>query len=64
MGLVEYWYGSRYRYDGVSEHQCLKCGKRWGRWCGKELKSNEVEPPYCKGEEHPIERGESAKSYE
>lgn len=46
--LVEYWFDNPYRYDGVSETQCLskKCGARFGRWSGKELKEGEFEPPF------------------
>ncbi len=50
MENVEYWYDSPYRYDGISEHVCMnkKCGARYGRWTGKELKNGEREPPYGK----------------
>lgn len=48
---VEYWYDSLYRYDGVSEW--MRDGRRFGRWCEKELFGNEVEPPHCLGELHP-----------
>lgn len=46
---VEYAYGSKYRYDGVSEWVCVnsKCGYRQGRFCGNELKGREVEPVLC-----------------
>jgi uncharacterized membrane protein YgcG len=51
---VQYGYGGApYHYDGISEFQCSKCDRREGRWCGKELVGDEVEPPYCKGTEHP-----------
>lgn len=53
MGLSEYSFDSPYHYDGVSEEDCMTCGYRIGRWCRKELKSDEVEPPYCEGGEHP-----------
>ena len=33
-------------YDGVSEWYCQKCGKRWGRWSGKELAKGESEPRF------------------
>jgi hypothetical protein len=38
--------GDPYHYDGVSEWQCEKCGKRIGRWSMKELKDGEFEKPY------------------
>lgn len=53
MGGVEYEYGSKYRYDGISEEVCMKCGRRWGRWCGEELGPNMVERPFCEGGGHP-----------
>lgn len=43
---IEYAYGSEYRYDGVSEWYCDKCKYREGRWTGKELKGDDLEPPY------------------
>lgn len=48
---VEYSYGSKYRYDGVSEWRCgnPECNYREGRWCGNELIGNEVEPSFCGG---------------
>lgn len=44
----EFVLGVEYRlttedYDGISEWRCTKCGKRWGRWTGKELKDGELE---------------------
>lgn len=48
---IEYWHTSLYHYDGVSEW--LRNDRRFGRWCGKELFGNEVEPPFCQGELHP-----------
>lgn len=36
-------------YDGTSEWVCDKCGRRWGRWTGKELKDGELEPRYGGG---------------
>ena len=33
-------------YDGVSEWCCDTCGKRYGRWTGKELKDGELERRY------------------
>lgn len=49
---VEYWYSNPYRYDGISEWVCMnkRCGARFGRWSGKELKGKEQEPPYGKKE--------------
>ena len=56
---VEYWWGSAWHYDGVSEWRCSH--GRFGRWCGKQLIENEVEPPFCKGEVHPqVARQEEA----
>lgn len=43
---VEYSLLDPNHYDGISEWQCAKCAKRWGRWTGKELKPGEFEPPY------------------
>ena len=41
---VEYPYDHPDRYDGVSEWRCLACGKRVGRWTGRELVGEETEP--------------------
>lgn len=54
---VEYGYGSPERYDGVSEWACFKCGKRIGRWSGKELKPGKIEPRY--GKQH---KGKNSKT--
>jgi len=43
---VEYPYDSPDHYDGVSEHQCLKCLLRIGRWSGKRLGAEETEPVF------------------
>ena len=43
---IEYGYGDPYRYDGISEIECIDCGKRYGRWTGKILEEGEQEPPY------------------
>jgi len=67
--MVEYSLLDAHHYDGVSEIACGRamrvvdldtdeieeptCDYRVGRWCGKELKKGEVEPRFCKGEEHP-----------
>lgn len=40
---VEYSYDSPYHYDGISEWDCLKCNKRFGRWSKKVLGENEYE---------------------
>lgn len=40
--LVEYGGG----YDGISEIRCSDCKKRAGRWSGKELIGNDMEPPF------------------
>ena len=53
--MVEYSYGSPHRYDGVSEYACENNDYRIGRWCGKELSHQEVEPRFCEGTEpHPF----------
>jgi transposase-like protein len=34
-------------WDGVSEWRCMECGRRWGRWTGRELTSrSDIEPRY------------------
>jgi hypothetical protein len=43
---AEYAYGDPNRYDGISEWVCLVCGRREGRWTGKELKDGEAEPRF------------------
>lgn len=43
---VEYPYGSPERYDGTSEYQCGDCGRREGRWTGKQLAKGEEEPRF------------------
>lgn len=51
---VEYDYGHKHRYDGVSEYACAEGHYRVGRWCGQELKTGEVEPKFCQGQkQHP-----------
>lgn len=50
---IEYDYGSKYRYDGVSEFMCFDCKYRQGRFCGQELHGKEVERPFCEGKGHP-----------
>ena len=57
---VEYGYFSKYHHDGISEYNCSNtladkptCTFRQGRFCGKQLAPNEIEPPFCKGESHP-----------
>lgn len=37
--------GTSEDWDGVSEWQC-HCGRRWGRWTGRELTGNEIESRY------------------
>lgn len=46
--LIQYGHNTprEYLYDGISEINCLKCGKRVGRWTGKELLEGELEPRY------------------
>lgn len=53
---IEYAYGNKFRYDGVSEWMCQGCNYREGRWCGEELTGNEVEPRFCEGDKkhHPV----------
>lgn len=46
MTGLEYAYNHPAHYDGVSEWVCEHCGKRIGRWSGKELKNGECELPY------------------
>ena len=43
---IEYAYGCKERYDGVSEWRCTKCNTRYGRWTNKILKGDEVEPVF------------------
>lgn len=44
MTAIEYDYTNPEHYDGVSEWKCEFCGKRVGRWSGKELEQGEYEP--------------------
>ena len=44
--LVEYAWNDPDHYDGVSEIDCRDCGKRYGRWSGKELAEGEKEPRF------------------
>lgn len=37
--------GTSEDWDGVSEWQC-HCGRRWGRWTGRELTGHEIESRY------------------
>lgn len=46
---VEYAYGHKDRYDGVSEWRCPNCGVRVGRWSGRVLEGDETEPRYGGG---------------
>ena len=46
MIAIEYDGRDPLHYDGVSEWKCSVCGKRFGRWSGKELKKGEQEKPY------------------
>lgn len=53
---IEYQYGSKYRFDGISEWKCFDCGYRQGRFCEEELTGHECERPYCDGKgKHPTE---------
>lgn len=37
-------------YDGISEWECLTCHRRWGRWSGRELVADQLEPRYGIGD--------------
>lgn len=41
---VEYTHDSPEHYDGVSEWQCSRCGRREGRWTGSVLTGGASEP--------------------
>jgi hypothetical protein len=43
---VEYAMTMQQYYDGISEYRCTVCGKRMGRWTGKELKKGFYEFPH------------------
>lgn len=43
---VEYAYDDCNHYDGISEWECVQCGRREGRWSGRILKDGESEPPH------------------
>lgn len=42
---VEYR-GTTEDYDGTSEWRCETCGRRWGRWSGRELTGTQIEGRY------------------
>lgn len=44
--LVEYCYGCKDYYDGISEARCNDCSRRYGRWSGQELTGDETESPF------------------
>lgn len=46
---VEYWYGSKHRYDGISEWMWQPCGHRFGRWTGEPIMQGFAEPRYGEG---------------
>lgn len=46
---VEYWYGSKQRYGGISEYMFQPCGHRFGRWTGKIIPEGFCEPRYGEG---------------
>lgn len=46
---VQYSYDSPEHYDGVSEWNCPRCGRREGRWTGRVLTGGASEPRF--GEE-------------
>lgn len=53
MTGIQYPLTDMHHYDGVSEWMCMYEGcdhVRVGRFCGKELKDNEFEKPFCTGE--------------
>jgi hypothetical protein len=50
MVLLEYGYPHPESYDGISEIQCISCGKRVGRWSGRLLTGDEFE--YRFGKQH------------
>lgn len=43
---VQYTHDSPQHYDGVSEWLCPACDARWGRWSGRRLRANELEPRF------------------
>lgn len=43
---VQYQGGSPEAYDGVSEWLHPPCGRREGRWTGKRLRGDDVEPRF------------------
>lgn len=52
---LEYAYGEKWHYDGVSEYVCPKdgCHYRECRWCLKKLEEGQSVIPFCTGEMHP-----------
>lgn len=38
--------GTSEDWDGVSEWNCDRCGRRWGRWSKRELVADEIEWRY------------------
>ena len=48
MICVEYDWKSPEHYDGTSEYWCPACNIRIGRWTGKILDDEELEPRYGK----------------
>jgi hypothetical protein len=54
MAGVEYAYGHPERYDGISEWECKVCGLRLGRWTGRRLAGNQIEPRFGRGD-RPVE---------
>ena len=44
MTAVEYGYPCPQRWDGFSEYYCQTCDIRIGRWSGKVLTGDELEP--------------------
>lgn len=53
MDIVGIKYHGKFAVNGVSEFVCNNCGRREGRFCGKELIGDEIEPIGCDGKAHP-----------
>lgn len=56
---IEYSYDSPEHYDGVSEYQCPRCGRREGRWTGAVLTGGASEPRLGEEREHKIAEEQS-----
>lgn len=62
IALFKYDARNPEHYDGWSEIYCLDCGKRFGRWSGKELKEDELEKKSARYEKLKVEK--NGKIYE